>query len=99
MTDQRNQPFHIDVKFEMRDDGGLRAYCDAVPDFVLSHQDSDLVINEVPEVLGIMLSARLGCEIRLTPTVDVAEMLGLSSPSLPAFMCDRVYMGQPVTTC
>lgn len=93
------QPLTVSVKFEQRDDGGLRAYCDDVPTFVISNEDPDLVISEVPEILGFILSEMLGRKIILTPTVDIAELLGRRQPMLPAYLCDRVYMGQLAQPC
>ena len=98
-SNARKEPFSIEVKFEHREDGGLRAYCDHVPGFVISNADADLVIAEVPPVLEVILSGMLGTPVKVTPTVDVAEMLGRADPMLPAYMCDRVYMGQAIGTC
>lgn len=96
---QAIQPLKIEVKFDLRDDGGLRAWCDAVPGFVLSHSDPELVIADVPEVLGTILSAMMGRPILVTPMIDVAEALGVSEPSLPAYAMDRAYVGQYAEAC
>jgi hypothetical protein len=47
----------IVLTFERRDDGGLRAYSDDVPGFVLSHKDPELVIRDVAPALGRILPA------------------------------------------
>ena len=93
------EPFNIEVKFEHREDGGLRAYSDSVPGFVVSHADPALVIAEVPPILEVILSGMFGSPVRVTATVDIEEALGLADPKLPAFLCDRVYMGQAVSAC
>ncbi|AOF96161.1 hypothetical protein [Sphingobium sp. RAC03] len=93
------EPFNIEVKFTHREDGGLRAYSDSLPGFVISNEDPDLVIAEVGPVLEVILSGMIGAQVRVTPTVDVAELIGAASPMLPAYMCDRVYMGQAIPTC
>ena len=92
-------PFNIEVKFEHREDGGLRAYCDSVPGFALSHSDPDLVVEEVAPVLETILSAMFHQKVKVTATEDIAEALGLRTPTMPAFLCDRVYMGQAVPAC
>lgn len=86
--------FNVDVKFERRPDGGLRAWCDDVPGFVLSNANPDMVIAEVPEVLSVILSGMMNGKVSVTPTVDIAELLGLADPTFPAFSQDRVYIGQ-----
>lgn len=86
--------FNVDVKFERREDGGLRAWSDSVPGFVLSNQDADLVISEVPEVLAVILSGMMGGKVQVTPTVDIREAMGLADVPLPAFVMDRVYVGR-----
>lgn len=92
-------PFTIDVKFEHREDGGLRAYCDSVPGFALSHSDPSLVVDEVGPVLETILSAMFRHPVRVTATEDISVVLGLETPTMPAFLCDRVYMGQAVGAC
>lgn len=99
MASAPREPFNIEVKFEHRDDGGLRAYSDSLPGFVISHEDPERVIAEVPPVLEVILSAMMQAKVRVTPTVDLAELIGLEAPMLPAYMCDRVYMGEAIAVC
>lgn len=49
-------PFILHVKFEPRVDGGLRAYCDEVPGFILSHKDANAVWADVVPSLECILS-------------------------------------------
>jgi hypothetical protein len=51
-----NDYFKIVVMFEKRADGGLRAYSDDVPGFVLSHNDASAVLNDVKPALEVILS-------------------------------------------
>lgn len=51
--------FEIEVRFENRPDGGVRAYSPDLPLFVLSHQDKDTLMKNVVPVLECMLSHRL----------------------------------------
>ena len=53
----------IIVTFERRDDGGLRAYSDDVPGFVLSHRDADAVLADVKPALEGILSHIYGAQI------------------------------------
>jgi hypothetical protein len=67
--------FKITICFESRQDGGLRAYSDDVPGLVLSSTDIDGVIDEVPTVLSVILSDRLGTEIEVKPLASIREAL------------------------
>jgi hypothetical protein len=51
-----SQYFKVVVTFERRADGGLRAYSDDVPGFVLSHSDQAAVIDDVKPALEKILS-------------------------------------------
>ena len=63
----------IVVSFERRDDGGLRAYSDDVPGFVLSHRDPFAVIKDVAPVLERILSAMWGVAVKAEPLQHVGE--------------------------
>ena len=56
----RHHMLKLTVRFASRDDGGLRAWCDDLPGFVLSHSDAQAVINDVEPVLEAMLAAKYG---------------------------------------
>jgi hypothetical protein len=51
-----NDYFKVIVLFERRSDGGLRAYSDDVPGFVLSHSDPLAVIADIKPALERILS-------------------------------------------
>jgi hypothetical protein len=53
-------PAKIVVVFERRPDGGLRAYSDDVPGFVLSHRNPKAVLADVKPALEGILSQVLG---------------------------------------
>jgi hypothetical protein len=85
MTSER-QPltYKIVVFFERRDDGGLRAWCEQVPGFILSHLNVDAVLSDVQPALEGILTAQLGYEIKTTPLHDIREALehcGVLEPS------------------
>ena len=46
----------IIVSFEGREDGGLKAYSDDLPGFVLSHSDPNAVLKDVKPALEGILS-------------------------------------------
>jgi len=79
MASRPEGPFILEVTFEHREDGGLRAYCDKVPGFVLSHQDAEAVMADVEPALSTILSAMYGMDMvvrKAVPMDDeaVAEM-------------------------
>ena len=65
----------VEVFFDLRDDGGLRAWSPAVPELVLSHSDPAQVLADVPKALETILSARMGAIVRVTTEVDHAQVL------------------------
>lgn len=90
MTSRPKGPFLLDVKFEHRDDGGLRAYCDNLPGFVLSHPNAEAVLADVEPALSTILSAMYGMPV----IVERAEIVGLDGVCLPpAHVCDASYIG------
>lgn len=86
----------IEVKFERREDGGLRAYADGLPGFVLSNRDPDLVLADIPPVLEVMLTAILGTRVAVLPMVDVSDVIDPEAHKMPAHLCNREYVGTPV---
>ncbi len=63
--------YKVRVALEMRQDGGLRAWSDDLPELVLSHLDASAVLRDLPIALQTILSDRLG------RTVEVSELLQL----------------------
>jgi hypothetical protein len=88
------EPFLIEVKFSKRDDGGLRAECDALPGFFLSHSDPDLVIADVAPALGVILSEMLSVSVLVEPLRDLNELSSMNDDALPAHLCsEQRYVG------
>jgi hypothetical protein len=78
------KPFILEVTLEPRPDGGLRAYCDKVPGFILSHSDPDAVIADVAPALEGILSAMYDKRVR----VQLAKQYGDSDEvKMPAHLC------------
>ena len=55
----------VEVFFDLREDGGLRAWSPSVPELVLSHADPAQVLADVPRVLETILSDRYGGQVRV----------------------------------
>jgi hypothetical protein len=71
----------IVVCFEERADGGLRAWSDDVPGFVLSHPDKEAVLDDVEPALETILSSIYGAPVMVAPLVQPnAFEQGLSRP-------------------
>lgn len=66
--------FKFHVQFESRDDGGLRAYSDDVPGFVLSNACADTVLEGVAPVLEVMLSSMFTRAVRVMPVRDLHDI-------------------------
>ncbi|TXN11355.1 hypothetical protein FV219_05450 [Methylobacterium sp. WL122] len=60
----------IVVHFERREDGGVRAWCNEVPGFVLSHGNADAVLADVQPALDGILTMQLGRPMITTPLLD-----------------------------
>ena len=86
-------PMKIEVYFEARPDGGLRARCPGVPAFALSHSDPRIVEQNIEPVLGVILSEMLGREVMVRRMVDLSEALGSGSELPPAHLCSKEYVG------
>ncbi len=56
-------PAKITVMFERREDGGLRAFSNDVPGFVLSHSDPMAVLSDIKPALEGILSHQFGAPV------------------------------------
>jgi hypothetical protein len=74
-AERPSRSYKIVVFFERRQDGGLRAWSDEVPGFVLSHLDVDAVLADIQPALEGILSAQLGEQIITTPLSDIRSDL------------------------
>jgi hypothetical protein len=63
----------IVVRFEERPEGGLRAWSDDLPGFVLSHPDAEAVLDDVEPALETMLSSMYGVPVMVAPLVEPDE--------------------------
>jgi hypothetical protein len=74
-TKPLNDYFKIVVAFEKRADGGLRAYSDDVPGFVLSHDDASALLKDVKPALEGILSDMFGTKIVVEQLARLRERL------------------------
>lgn len=65
MSDDTPRSFKITVRLQERRDGGLRVWSDDLPELVLSNRDRQKVWDDLEPALNHILSARLGCEVRV----------------------------------
>lgn len=88
----RPNEFVLHVVFEPREDGGLRARCSSVPNFLLSHSDPELVRKDVEPALEVILTGMFGIPMRVRRVPDLSEAMDQQLP-LP-HICAQSYLGQ-----
>ena len=81
------------VRFRPRDDGGLIATCDKVPNLYLSHSDAKAVFADVIPALETILTAmyRTRMEVSWLPAPE--ESVGQQMPMPPLVGGDQIYKG------
>jgi hypothetical protein len=81
-------PFILYVKFENREDGGLRAYCDELPGFILSHANPEAVMNDVVPSLECILGVMYGRPMKVERAHELGQEQELDDLRIPpAHMC------------
>lgn len=93
MASQHPAEFVVHVTFEPRDDGGLRARCDKIPDFFLSHSDPVAVRADVIPALQTILSGMYGRPMSVRRLPDIDEALNHQPPIDPQLYADESYLG------
>lgn len=95
---RQRRSWKIVVHFERREDGGLRAWCDEIPGFALSHADADSLLLDVQPALEGILTYQLGEPYVTTPLCDIRAMLerdGVIDPPASGAVPDLVeYVAQ-----
>jgi hypothetical protein len=95
MASQFPAEFGLNVRFEPREDGGLIATCDIIPNFYLSGADPDAVRADVIPALEAILCAMYERQMRVTPLPGPDEALANQVP-MPALMGgNQIYKGTP----
>lgn len=93
MASQYPRDCGLVVRFQPREDGGLTATCDQVPNFYLSNTDADAVRDDVIPALEVILSAMYGMQMRVRWLPAPDESLGHQLP-MPALVGGpQVYQG------
>lgn len=91
----RNDMLKITVRFDGRSDGGLRAWSDDLPGFVLSHSDAQAVLEDVGPTLETMLAAKYGCDVKVFLLTPPEQFDMTATMPMPAFMIpQREYASQ-----
>lgn len=97
-TERPTRSWKIVVHFERREDGGLRAWCDEIPGFALSHRSVEAVLSDVQPALEGILSYQLGERYITTPLGDIRAALernGVIDPLVSDALPDQVeYVAQ-----
>jgi hypothetical protein len=81
------------VHFRPRDDGGLIATCDKVPNFYLSHADAELVRADVIPALEVILTEMYGMQMQVRRLPDPEEVLEKQIPMPAMIGGDEIYQG------
>ncbi len=68
-------PARITVVFERREEGGLRAFSDDVPGFVLSHSDPMAVLRDIKPALEGILSHQFGAPVMVEQLAETIPTL------------------------
>lgn len=88
--DQRR--LKVVVRLESRDDGGLRAYSDDIPGFVLSHHDPQAVLADIVPALEFMLSEIWDTRV-LATNLEPISAFKKEAEQLPALPeCKKEYV-------
>lgn len=93
MASQYPQECGLIVRFEPREDGGLIATCEQVPNFYLSHSDAAAVRADVIPALEVILSAWYEMPMRVRELPPPDESLGHQIPMPPLVGGAQVYKG------
>jgi hypothetical protein len=86
--------FILHVSFETREDGGLRATCADVPNFLLSHSDPELVRKDVEPALEQILSSMFGVPMEVKHLPELSEALEDQVPMPPYIRGAQSYVGR-----
>lgn len=93
MASKAPSQFILHVIFEDREDGGLRARCSAVPNFILSHSDPELLRKDVEPALEGILSDMYGVAMSVRRVPELSEALDHQIPMPPYIRGEQSYLG------
>jgi hypothetical protein len=96
MTEERQFKDKVTVRFVKRDDGGLRAFCDAVPGFYLSGKDPRAVLRDVVPAIERLFKHNLDLDVQVFPLKHAVYELRERMPSVPdSIPEERDYVIEP----
>lgn len=94
MASKAPTEFILHVIFDYREDGGLRAHCPTVPNFLLSHSDPELVRLDVEPALEGILSDMYGLSMSVRRVPELSEALDDQIPMPPYIRGEQSYLGR-----
>lgn len=94
MASKYPSEFVIHVNFETREDGGLRARCDKLPGFLLSHSDPEAVQADVEPALETLLSEIFGVPMQVKRLPGIDEALHHQPLLAPHIIAQAEYLGR-----
>lgn len=83
MHEDRPYKHMITVRFVKRDDGGLRAFCDAVPGFYLSGLDPRAVLRDVVPAIETLMRRNVDLDVEVVPLKYARFELRERTPAKP----------------
>lgn len=85
MASRADMYLKVTVVFEQREDGGLRAYSEDVPGFVLSGADAEAVFADVIPALEMLFKHNRKMDVEFAPVSDLRSELERNGllPSTP----------------
>jgi hypothetical protein len=95
MASQFPAEFGLSVKFEPREDGGLTATCDIIPNLYLSGSDADAVRADVIPALEAVLSAMYERPMQVIALPRPDEALAEQVPMPALIGGSQIYKGVP----
>lgn len=94
MASRHPAEFVLHVRFEPREDGGLRARCDKVPNFYLSHSDPEMVRADVVPALQTILSDMYQMPMLVERLPEIEEVLHHQPTLPPHIFAEESYVGR-----
>ena len=96
MHEERPFKDKVTVRFVKRDDGGLRALCDAIPGFYLSGENPRAVMRDVVPAIERLVKHNLDIDVEVFPlknaVYELRERVAGDPESIPE---ERDYVIEP----
>lgn len=92
MIDERPFYMTVTIRLEPREDGGLRAYTDDVPGFVLSDNDPDAVMRDIIPALELLVRQNLNLNVKFRFAQTPQALKTQKMADRPAAPTNRYYV-------